>query len=324
MTTNRTHRVRLARAFAAVGDVGYQTALSRVISAAEAGLLPDRLDEAGMRQALDILLAQLGAGRTVGLGAAGLEPRYYRLSEVVGEPLPPVAAEWVARACAAGVAAAEDRGSYDHVAMLGLDDSDDESEVESGWWWRVVSAGSRGDFALPCPYPDSGDRDGYLPIDLVLDDRDATGDVDAYERALHAIVESEPRDVDAFVHLGNLYLAMADGRSSELVVTPSLRTRQRQALVRNSLELYLSGVAVAELGLPDPFTGVLVWSELDNRPFLRALHGLALALWQLRRFDAAEAVLLNMLWLNPMDNQGARFVLPEVRAGLRREDVEEP
>ena len=57
MTTNRTHRARLARALAAVAGVGYQTALARVIAAAQAGTLPDRLDGAGMRQALDILLA---------------------------------------------------------------------------------------------------------------------------------------------------------------------------------------------------------------------------------------------------------------------------
>jgi hypothetical protein len=33
--------------------------------------------------------------------------------------------------------------------------------------------------------------------------------------------------------------------------------------------------------LPDPFGGFLTWGHLDNRPFFRALHGMALALWQL-------------------------------------------
>src|SRR6266849_2793707 len=68
MTTNRTHRARLARALAAVADIGYQTALARVITAAEAGTLPQRLDEAGMRQALDTLLA---ATTTAPAGQAG-------------------------------------------------------------------------------------------------------------------------------------------------------------------------------------------------------------------------------------------------------------
>jgi hypothetical protein len=42
---------------------------------------------------------------------------------------------------------------------------------------------------------------------------------------------------------------------------------------------------------------------LDNRPFLRALHGIAISLWRLQRIYPAQQMLLNMLWLNPMDNQ---------------------
>jgi hypothetical protein len=47
---------------------------------------------------------------------------------------------------------------------------------------------------------------------------------------------------------------------------------------------------------------------------------MALALGRLHRFAAAERVLLNMLWLNAMDNQGARALLPDVRARHRWED----
>jgi hypothetical protein len=61
---------------------------------------------------------------------------------------------------------------------------------------------------------------------------------------------------------------------------------------------------------------------LDNRPFFGALHGMALALWRLQRFEAAELVLLNVLWLNPTDNQGARALLPDVRAGRRWDDTD--
>jgi len=115
---------------------------------------------------------------------------------------------------------------------------------------------------------------------------------------------------------------MADPTST-VVVTPPPGQRQRQAWLRTALGHYQTAVGVAELALPDPFTGVLAWAELDNRPFLRALHGLALALWRLHRFDAAEQVLLNMLWLNPMDNQGARTLLPDVRARHRWEDSQD-
>jgi hypothetical protein len=54
--------------------------------------------------------------------------------------------------------------------------------------------------------------------------------------------------------------------------------------------------------------------------FLRALHGLAIWLWRLRLYRSAETTLLNMVWLNPDDNQGARFVLPDVRSRRRWED----
>jgi hypothetical protein len=50
------------------------------------------------------------------------------------------------------------------------------------------------------------------------------------------------------------------------------------------------------------------------------LHGLAICLWRLRRYRAAETALLNLLWLNPDDNQGARFLLLDVRLRRRWED----
>jgi hypothetical protein len=45
-------------------------------------------------------------------------------------------------------------------------------------------------------------------------------------------------------------------------------------------------------------------------------------LWRLGRFEESERTLMNMLWLNPMDNQGARVVLARVRAGTSWEDAE--
>jgi cytochrome c-type biogenesis protein CcmH/NrfG len=47
-----------------------------------------------------------------------------------------------------------------------------------------------------------------------------------------------------------------------------------------------------------------------------------LALWRAGRFDEALAVFERMLWLNPTDNQGVRFVLDEVRAGAPWRDEE--
>ena len=81
-----------------------------------------------------------------------------------------------------------------------------------------------------------------------------------------------------------------------------------------ALVLYETGIAIAEMSLPDGFSGVLGWGWTDNRPFLRCLHGLAVTLWRLKRWDEAAAAAESLLWLSPRDNQGASAVLADVRA----------
>ena len=54
------------------------------------------------------------------------------------------------------------------------------------------------------------------------------------------------------------------------------------------------------------------------------MNGFALCLWRLERFDEAARVYDRMLWLNPSDNQGVRFMIEEVRAKVAwRKDGEE-
>jgi hypothetical protein len=45
------------------------------------------------------------------------------------------------------------------------------------------------------------------------------------------------------------------------------------------------------------------------------LHGYGLCLWRFGRMRDAEKVFTRMLWLNPTDNQGARFNLYDVKEG---------
>ena len=45
-----------------------------------------------------------------------------------------------------------------------------------------------------------------------------------------------------------------------------------------------------------------------------------LGLWRLERFEEAEHVFERMLWLNPSDNQGVRFVIDDVRTKTAWED----
>jgi len=83
---------------------------------------------------------------------------------------------------------------------------------------------------------------------------------------------------------------------------------------------YEVGVRIAELSLGEVFDGVLPWGLVDNRPFLRCLNGYGLCLWRLGRLDEAARVFDRILWMNPSDNQGVRFLLPAVRAAERWED----
>jgi hypothetical protein len=53
------------------------------------------------------------------------------------------------------------------------------------------------------------------------------------------------------------------------------------------------------------------------------MHGFGLCLWRLVRFDEAEHIFDRMIWLNPSDNQGVRFLIDEVRAKTAWEDRRE-
>jgi tetratricopeptide (TPR) repeat protein len=78
---------------------------------------------------------------------------------------------------------------------------------------------------------------------------------------------------------------------------------------------YEVGVKIGELSFDIGINGVLPWGHINNRPFLRCLHGYGLSLWRLGKSDEAREVFNRMLWLNPPDNQGIRFLLADIDAG---------
>jgi hypothetical protein len=85
-------------------------------------------------------------------------------------------------------------------------------------------------------------------------------------------------------------------------------------LLLQALKNYRVGVAMGEFFLGDHFNGLLPWSWVDNRPYLRALQGECLALWALNRFEEAEAVATKWLKLCPDDNLGISFVRSRIQA----------
>lgn len=161
------------------------------------------------------------------------------------------------------------------------------------WAEDIIARGPRPMYemeqVLPGADPDNWDND---PITESNDRKDA-GDFAGARQILHRLVESDLRCLDAHAHLGNMVFDHGP---------------------KEAARHYEIGVRIGELSLGEDFNGVLPWGLIDNRPFLRCLHGYALTLWRLERFAEAEQVLDRMLWLNPSDNQGARIILPAVQA----------
>lgn len=110
---------------------------------------------------------------------------------------------------------------------------------------------------------------------------------------LRQLVKEFPEFLDARHHL-----AIAIKRDPQMAF---MATHEWRSAVRMGLD-----------ALPPDFVlgrDLLEWGWLDNRPFLRACHGLALDC--LARGDTGEALAIcqDLLDLNPNDNQGVRTLL---------------
>jgi len=87
-------------------------------------------------------------------------------------------------------------------------------------------------------------------------------------------------------------------------------------------DLYARGLDAGELALgPEGFEEYdgHFWGFLETRPYMRARHGLALALLQLGEEEEAMKHFRAMLKLNPGDNQGIRYLL--LGCLLKRDDI---
>jgi hypothetical protein len=162
------------------------------------------------------------------------------------------------------------------------------------WAKPIIDRGPRLEYemeqVLPGEDPDNPDTD---PI-LEAVERKETGDSLGAHRMLMSLLAADLRCLDAHAHLGNF----AFDHSPE-----------------KAIRHYEVGVRIGELSLGEGFNSVLHWGHIHNRPFLRCMHGYGLCLSRLGRHKEAEKVFTRMLWLNPSDNQGARFLLGDLRQG---------
>jgi hypothetical protein len=158
----------------------------------------------------------------------------------------------------------------------------------------VITGGPR----LQCEFeqvlPGGEDPDVADPILDGIELRDR-GQPARARALLEGVIEWEARCLDAHAHLGMLAFDQDDPAAAQAH--------------------YATGVQIAESSLPDGFGGVLGWGWVDNRPFLRCLHGLTISAWRREQHTEAEVLCWALLWLNPADNQGARELLGEIAAG---------
>jgi tetratricopeptide (TPR) repeat protein len=187
------------------------------------------------------------------------------------------------------------------LTPLRLEQSDLWDPVEKYWgeegapieaWARpIIARGPRPAFEMEQVIPGEDSDDPFDdPITRSNDLKDA-GDRAGARELLMGLCDADLRCLDAHAHLGNL---LFDGSPED------------------AIRHYEAGVRIGELSLGDAFDGVLLWGFVDNRPFLRCLHGYGLCLWRLGRFSEAGGVFERLLWLNPRDNLGVRFLIGDV------------
>jgi tetratricopeptide (TPR) repeat protein len=163
------------------------------------------------------------------------------------------------------------------------------------WAKPIIAWGPRPAFEMEQVLPGADPDDPFSdPITEANDLKDAS-DRPGAKKILMGLCESDLRCLDAHAHLGNFVFD----------IMPEFAIRH-----------YEVGMRIGELSLGDDFDGVLHWGHIDNRPFLRCMHGYGLCLWRLGRFEEAGRVFERMLWLNPSDNQGVRALIQPIKVGI--------
>ena len=175
---------------------------------------------------------------------------------------------------------------------------EDDEPIEQ-WAKPLIARGPRPQFEMEQVLPGADSEDPFSdPIGESNDRKDSGDGEGAYKLLMH-LCQTDLRCLDAHSHLGNFAF---DHRP------------------KHAIRYYEAGFRVGELSLGEGFDGVLPWGWIDNRPFLRCMHGFGLCLWRLERFEEAGRIFDRMLWLNPSDNQGVRFLVDQVRAKNAWED----
>lgn len=139
-----------------------------------------------------------------------------------------------------------------------------------------------------------------LELDSVYDAFDKgcelleNGKVSQAERLFRDVIHKTPLHIDALHHLA---IILDDKGKSE-----------------EARQLWIRGVEIGRSVFPRKFISGdrFEWAWLENRPFLRCLHGLGTAVLTDGDILTATGIFEELLSYNPHDNQGVREILLEV------------
>ena len=139
-----------------------------------------------------------------------------------------------------------------------------------------------------------------LELDSVYDAFDRScellekGKVSDAEQLLRDVIRKVPFHIDALHHLA--IILDTKGKSEE------------------ARQLWIRGIEIGRSAFPRKFMSGdhLEWDWLENRPFLRGLHGLATATLTDGDILKATELFEELLSYNPNDNQGVREILMEI------------
>lgn len=142
-----------------------------------------------------------------------------------------------------------------------------------------------------------------------LDEESTPEEVAAYEKSAKPVAGRyiNPRCLDDYVI--HAYQLMESIGMHEDNPDWELGTDTKSATVyQDALDWAQAAVVVLQQSLPWPFTGVLPYPQIDNRPVHRALFAYALLL-DAKSKRNAKPWFRAMLYMNPEDNMGARYQL---------------
>jgi tetratricopeptide (TPR) repeat protein len=163
----------------------------------------------------------------------------------------------------------------------------------------VIKAGPRPCFEMEQVIPGEDPEDLWEDPILEASEYYDCGDTESARKIMERILTTDLRCIDAHAHLGNW----------EFNRTPSKDPKWDESSVRVAMRHYEVGVGIGELSLSKDFKDALLWGMINNRPFLRCMKGYGLCHWRLGDLPSAKANFNRMIWLNPPDNQGIRFIL---------------